>query len=380
MKFRKVQTNSKNSSLSEMKILQISHGYNAPFLGVSKQYESMLNKTNEVVTLYLTGNESGEVKQTTKASKVIFWGCDSKQLKGMKLGLIVKLYKLIKHEKFDLVICHRYKAIYLATMVCLLGLKFKRVGVIHAFGAFKSLGRRLLLSLVAKRLIILGVSNAVRDDIRDSMPLLPRNKVQTLYNAIDVAAVASKQLDKEKARAFLGLNDQAFIIGNVGRLHPDKDQATLIRAFSEFHKQYANSQLVILGTGRLEQQLKDLARELGVEQQALFLGQVPDAVNYYKAFDLFALSSDKEPFGLVLLEAMVAKVPVVASDCGGASEVVSDAGYLFEFADSAALTKLFIRVIARVDGSIVVEKGFSRVHKNFSIEAVAKSFNRLISV
>ena len=154
----------------------------------------------------------------------------------------------------------------------------------------------------------------------------------------------------------------------------------MIRAFSEFHKQYANSQLVILGTGRLEQQLKDLARELGVEQQALFLGQVPDAVNYYKAFDLFALSSDKEPFGLVLLEAMVAKVPVVASDCGGASEVVSDAGYLFEFADSAALTKLFIRVIARVDGSIVVEKGFSRVHKNFSIEAVAKSFNRLISV
>ena len=54
----------------------------------------------------------------------------------------------------------------------------------------------------------------------------------------------------------------------------------------------------------------------------LFLGQVEEARRYFKAFDAFALSSDHEPFGMVLLEAMVAGVPLIATACGGAREVV----------------------------------------------------------
>lgn len=354
-----------------MKILQISHGYNAPFLGVSNHYACMLASKGDVTTLYLSGAEDESVREQTEGDEVLFWQLDAKKLKGAKITLIWKLYKFIREEQFDLVLCHRYKAIYMAAVCQLLGLRFRQIGVIHGFGDFKRVARRAFLSLFKNRLMLLGVSNAVRDDIRESMPSFPVDKVQTLYNAIDVAAVASKQLDKEKARAFLGLNDQAFIIGNVGRLHPDKDQATLIRAFSEFHKEYANSQLVILGTGRLEQQLKDLAREQGVEQQVLFLGQVPDAVSYYKAFDLFALSSDREPFGLVLLEAMVAKVPVVASDCGGASEVVAGAGYLFEFSNVEDLRSVMQGVYVGSTETLV-EQAFEKLHKRYSIAETTK--------
>jgi glycosyltransferase involved in cell wall biosynthesis len=359
-----------------MKILQISHGYNAPFLGVSNHYACMLTSKGDVTSLYLSGEEAESVRQQTEGAQVLFWELNAKRLKGAKIGLIWKLYKFIREEQFDLVLCHRYKAIYMAAVCQLLGLRFRQIGVIHGFGDFKRAARRVFLSLFKNRLMLLGVSNAVRDDIRKSMPSFPVDKVQTLYNAIDVAAVASKQLDKEKARAFLGLNDQAFIIGNVGRLHPDKDQATLIRAFSEFHKQYANSQLVILGCGRLEQQLKDLARELGVEKEVLFLGQVPDAVNYYKAFDVFALTSDREPFGLVLLEAIVAKVPVVASDCGGASEVVADAGYLFEFANVADLTCAIQKVYAGSTETLV-EQAFEKLHERYSIAATTKVLTAL---
>ncbi|MBN0387259.1 glycosyltransferase, partial [Pseudomonas aeruginosa] len=81
-----------------------------------------------------------------------------------------------------------------------------------------------------------------------------------------------------------------------------------------------NSLLAILGSGRLEEQLKDLACELGIGERVLFLGQVEEARRYFKAFDAFALSSDHEPFGMVLLEAMVAGVPLIATACGGARE------------------------------------------------------------
>jgi len=354
-----------------MRILQISHGYNAPFLGVSNHYACMLASKGEVTTLYLSGDEDETVRQQTESEHVLFWQLDAKRLKGAKIWLIYKLYKLIRDEKFDLVLCHRYKAIYMAAICQLLGLKFKQIGVIHGFGDFKRSARRRFLSMFKQRLLLLGVSNSVRDDIRQSMPLFPTDKVQTLYNAIDVAEVESKQLDKTQSRTFLGLDDDAFIIGNVGRLHLDKDQATLIKAFAEFNEKVPSSQLAILGGGRLEQTLKALACELDIQQKVLFLGQVADAVNYYKAFDLFALSSEKEPFGLVLLEAMVAKVPVVASNCGGASEVVADTGYLFDCADVAALSNVMFKAYSD-DSSALTDRAYCKLQEQYSIAATSK--------
>jgi len=331
----------------------------------------MLASKGEVTTLYLSGVEDEAVRQQTESEKVLFWQLDAKRLKGAKIGLIYKLYTLIRDEQFDLVLCHRYKSIYMTAICQLLGLRFKQIGVIHGFGDFKHGARRMFLSMFKQRLLLLGVSNSVRDDIRQSMPLFPADKIRTLYNAIDVAEVESKQLDKKQSRAFLGLDDNAFIIGNVGRLHPDKDQATLIKAFAELNKKIPSSQLAILGNGRLEQTLKGLAYDLGVQQKVLFLGQVENAVNYYKAFDLFALSSEKEPFGLVLLEAMVAKVPVVASNCGGASEVVADTGYLFDCADVAALSNVMFKAYSD-DSSALTERAYSKLQQQYSIAVTSK--------
>jgi len=362
-----------------MKILQISHGYNAPFLGVSNHYGLMLKEHGEVTTLYLSGSESDEVRAQTVSKNVLFWGLDSKKLKGTKIGLIWKLYQFIRDEEFDLVLCHRYKAIYMTAVTQLLGLKFKQIGVIHGFGDFERLGRRLFLSLFKERLLLLGVSNSIRDDIRHTMPGFPKGRVQTLYNAIDVAKVEAGQLDKKEARQFLGLDKKAFIVGNVGRLHPDKDQATLIKAFAEFNKKAPSSQLAILGSGRLESELKSLSAELGIEKGVLFLGQVENAVNYYRAFDLFALSSDKEPFGLVLLEAMVARVPVVASDCGGASEVVAEGGYLFEFADVRGLSKAMFDVYSG-DSKEITERAYHKLHDQYSVEATTRVMADRLSI
>jgi glycosyltransferase involved in cell wall biosynthesis len=165
------------------------------------------------------------------------------------------------------------------------------------------------------------------------------------------------------------------VVGNVGRLHPDKDQATLIRGFAQALPQLpAGSLLAIMGSGRLEASLKALAAELGVSDSVRFLGQVPHGRRYFKAFDVFALSSDHEPFGMVLLEAMAAGVPVVCSDCGGGREIVAGVGELFPLGEAAELAATLIRLADSRELPTLREKMQARLQERFSDQTAGQRF------
>src|SRR5690554_4678123 len=229
------------------------------------------------------------------------------------------------------------------------------------------------------RLLLLGVSDAVRDDIGRCLPGWDSAGLATLYNRIDVTAIQAEQLTREQARAHLGLPRDAWIVGNVGRLHPDKDQATLIRGFATALPNLPpTSMLAIMGSGRLEADLKRLSRDLGVENRVRFLGQVPEGSRCFRAFDVFALTSDHEPFGMVLLEAMVADVPVLATDCGGAPEVLGSAGAFFPLRDAEQLAELLRRQVGSV--SAVAEEGQRRLQRLFSDQAARERFFSLSQV
>lgn len=318
-------------------VLQFCHGYDGPFLDCARQYAVLFQGTSyKVCTVYLTGKPSVEVEQGSASDEVIFLDYSSAQVRGLKLGAIRDFRRIAASRDFALCIAHRFKPIYVA----LLGSDLPVIGVHHAFGDYKRRSRQLFANFFRKRLALLGVSNAVRDDMRACLPNWPVERIETLYNRIDVEAVQAEQVSREAAREHLGLPQEAWVVGNVGRLHPDKDQATLIRGFAQALPQLpAGSLLAIMGRGRLEAQLKALAAELGVSDAVCFLGQVPNGRRYFKAFDVFVLSSDHEPFGMVLLEAMAAGVPVLASDCGGAREVVDAAANRFPLGSNDALAQ-----------------------------------------
>jgi len=327
---------------AEQWVLQFSHGYDGPFLDCARQYAVLFKDTDyKVCTVYLTGKPSDEVVQGSASDDVIFLNYSSKQVRGLKLAAIKDFKKIIASRNFTLCIAHRFKPIYIA----LLGSKLPVIGVHHAFGDYKRRSRQWLANHFRERLRLLGVSNAVRDDMRACLPKFKSEHIQTLYNRIDVDAVQAEQVSREEARQLLDLPLDAWIVGNVGRLHPDKDQTTLIKGFAKALPELAaGSLLAIMGSGRLEQPLKQLAIDLGVADSVRFLGQVANGRRYFKAFDLFALSSDHEPFGMVLLEAMAANVPVIATNCGGAKEVVSDPQYLFELGSVKELADLMALV------------------------------------
>ena len=321
-------------------VLQFCHSYDGPFMDCARQYAALFKGTPyKVCTVYLTGKPSAEVERGSASDEVIFLDYSSAQVRGLKLGAIRDFRRIAASRDFALCIAHRFKPIYVA----LLGSNLPVIGVHHAFGDYKRRSRQLFANFFRKRLALLGVSNAVRDDMRACLPDWPAERIETLYNRIDVEAVQAEQVSREDAREHLGLPQGAWVVGNVGRLHPDKDQATLIRGFAQALPQLpVGSLLVIMGSGRLEADLKALAAELGVSESVRFHGQVSNARRYFKAFDVFALTSDHEPFGMVLLEAMAAGVPVLATDCGGAPEVVGEPDALFPLGDVEGLARRLV--------------------------------------
>lgn len=357
---------------SERWVLQFCHGYDGPFLDCARQYAVLFKGTPyRVCTVYLTGSPSVEVEQGSASDEVIFLDYSSAQVRGLKLAAIRDFKRIVATRDFALCIAHRFKPVYIA----LLGSALPVIGVHHAFGDYQRRSRRLFANFFAKRLSLLGVSNAVRDDMRACLGDWPTDRIETLYNRIDVEAVQAEQFSREAARKHLGLPQDAWVVGNVGRLHPDKDQATLIRGFALAIPQLPlGSLLVIMGEGRLEHKLRAVAQELGIDDSVHFVGQVPHGRRYFKAFDVFALTSDHEPFGMVLLEAMAAGVSVLSTNCGGAPEVVGEPSALFPQRNVAALRECLVKQASCGQGSHLQGE---RLEKLFSDSAAERTFWQL---
>ena len=355
--------------MAERWILQFCHSHYGPFADVTRQYAALFKGSPyKVLTVYLTGEPCESARQISASDDVIFLDFSSRSVGGLKLAAIRALKKIAASRDFALVIAHRSKPTYIACLAT----KLPVISVHHAFGDFKRTSRRWFATCFQKRLALLAVSDAVRDDIRRRLPQWPTEKIETLHNRLDVAAAQEGIVPGDAARDALGLPRNVPVIGNVGRLHPDKDQATLLAGFAAALPKLPDSaQLAIAGSGPLEAALKKQATKLNIADRVHFLGQVADVRRFFSAFDLFVLSSDHEPFGMVLLEAIVAGVPVMATDCGGAPEVVADPARLFPLRDTATLARRLVDFFASERGT---NTDLERLGQYFSDEAARRRF------
>src|SRR4030095_7033592 len=129
-------------------------------------------------------------------------------------------------------------------------------------------------------------------------------------------------------RKELHLEDTDFAIGIVGLLTPRKGQLGLIHAFAKVSERVPGARLFIVGSATFdgdeeyEAVLRNTTHELGIADRISFLGAREDVPALMSAFDLLVLNSTVEPFGLVVLEAMASKTPIVAANSGGIPEIV----------------------------------------------------------
>ncbi len=134
-----------------------------------------------------------------------------------------------------------------------------------------------------------------------------------LHNAIDCSRFAFRPETRESLRRSRGL-ENCFVLGHVGRFNVQKNHSRLLDIFAALVKAAPEARLALIGTGELEQSVREKARALGLEDKVLFLGQMADVSPWYQAMDCFVLPSLFEGLPVVGIEAQAAGLPCVFSE------------------------------------------------------------------
>ena len=140
-----------------------------------------------------------------------------------------------------------------------------------------------------------------------------KGKVTILPNAIDPERFRFNESARREIRAKYGIAEDDFVVGHVGRFYPQKNHDFLIDVFAELHKQRANSKLLLLGDGPLQEHIEQKVETLGLTESVIFAGLQKDPAPFYSAMDVFAFPSLWEGLGIVLLEAQYNGLPCIAS-------------------------------------------------------------------
>ncbi|MDA3469573.1 glycosyltransferase [Acinetobacter baumannii] len=176
---------------------------------------------------------------------------------------------------------------------------------------------------------------------------VPKGDIFTVYNGIDLRKFNYSEQVRIQTRELLKIEDHTLIFLAVGRFHKAKNYPLLINAFAEFvqitshDKKFIPAKLYIAGDGELRSVIEELITKYRLEEKVILLGRRDDVPALMCASDYFVLSSAYEGFGLVVAEAMACNNFVIATDCGGVSEVMGGTGLLVDSQEKDKLVNAF---------------------------------------
>jgi glycosyltransferase involved in cell wall biosynthesis len=184
---------------------------------------------------------------------------------------------------------------------------------------------------------------------------VPVDKLRVIpYGADSRAADDITGQRVSELRQQLGFRSDDVVIGSVGRLVEQKDYPTQLRAFALAVARVPNLRMAIAGDGPLRSMLEDMARELAIADRVRFLGNRDDVPAVLRSVDVFALASKFEPFGVALLEAKAAGLPIVATAVNEIPEIVADgeSGLLTPPENASTMAALFVKLAQDPEGRV----------------------------
>ena len=200
---------------------------------------------------------------------------------------------------------------------------------------------------------------------------LPNKNICRIYNCCDFEKFKN---DNQIILPF----KKTLNLGMVARLEKHKDQATLIKAIPKILKLGLEVNLFIIGDGSKRKNLEELSLKLGIGERVNFMGSRMDIPNILSKLDIFIFSAkEDEGFGIALAEAMVAGLPILASDAGACLEILNNGeyGYLFKKGNSEDLALKVLQIskdFDNVKNKILKAKKYAKT--NFSVKNMADSY------
>lgn len=307
--------------------------------------------------------------------------CLNKQ-PGNSLGIYFKVYKLLREIKPDVFHSYNLAGIEFQPMAFLAGIK-KRVQSEHGTGTkhFHQVSKahafiRYICSKFCHRIITVNERLALwlQQDVHVKL-----GKIQLIENGIDIEKYQQAGLVRENT-------NKSIRFGTVARLAPEKDQATLIRAFACLLSQTSDHttklSLDIWGDGPLKSELINLCKELSVGDKVRFRGVTNNVPQALAQLDIFVLSSSSEAMPMTILEAMASSLPIISTRVGNIPEHISnseagvlvDVGNIHQLAD--AMQKFANDTDYRIDTGILAQK-YAKL--TFDQDKMLASYDRIYS-
>ncbi len=289
---------------------------------------------------------------------------DKKQ--GFDGTTIKKLREIFKEVKPDVVHTHRYVLpyVYLASV----GLPHKIVHTVHNLaekevGAKQQLIHHFLFK--KKKVTPVAISPRIKDSILKRYRL-KKEDVPMIFNGIDL----SKCIVKENYE----LHDGGVIL-HIGRFSEQKNHKRVIDAFEIVHKSYPQMKLQLIGSGELEEEVKNYVKSKGIEQAVEFLGLQGNVYPFLNKADIFVLPSDYEGMPITLIEAMAAGLPIVATNVGGIPDMIRDGidGCVCN-TDSSDVADKLIKMIEDTDFRTRVAHSAEIVAEAFSLKHMTEGY------
>jgi len=317
--------------------------------------------------IYLASS-GGELLEEFKEAGANFVSIPIKTKKEVHPKILIsmlKLRRLIRERNIDIIHAHTRVTQVLA---CLLqkntGIPF--VSTCHGF--FKPrLSRRVFPCWGDK---VIAISEPVKDHLVGDLRIR-QDCIRVVHNGIDVGRFKeSKAKDNSKAKASLGLEDVP-VVGIIARLSDVKGHPFLIRAMKTVSEKIPAAQLLIVGSGKMLNELQDLVASLQMEDKIKFVPSVAQTPQALAAMDLFVMPSLAEGLGLGLMEAMAAGLCVVGSSVGGIKDLIKDGqtGVLVKPKDTGGLSKAIIELLEDKEKRVVLgRRAYEFIAENFSQE------------
>lgn len=243
------------------------------------------------------------------------------------LTALPRLVRAVRAGRYDVVHTHLYRACVYGRLAARLAGVRRVVATEHSLGDHRIEGRPLTRStralyLATERLgtATVAVSRAVAARLRRWG--VPADRIHLVPNGIEADRFRFDPAARRTMRARLGLEETAMVVGGLGRLVPGKRFDLLIRAVA----QVPDAVLVVAGDGPERAALRRLAARLGAADRVRLIGECagPDVPALLAAFDVFASASREETFGLAVLEALAAGLPVLHTTCPALDELPAD--------------------------------------------------------
>lgn len=301
------------------------------------------------------------------------------------LASIRQVRKVIKSVKPDVVYMHSSKAGAIGRIADL-GISNIKIYNPHGWAFNMDCGKKkqAMYRIIEKMLALFTTQFVCISEAEKESAVINKianaEKLTVILNGIDIEN-CNKQLNNGISREKIGIPEDAFVIGQVGRISKQKSPDVFVRAAVKIKGAIPNAYFVLVGNGEMKDEILQYAKENGLDDSLKITGWVENPLSYVTTFDAATLLSRWEGFGLVLPEYMLAQKPIVACETDAIPTLINNGvnGLLVPVespqAVCDAVTELYHNSQLRAQ---LIENGKKAVYEKFDAQRVSDEHKKLI--